>query len=87
MIELPQQGIGHGKGSAWWHPGPPDPLPAPLERPGRRNLHDPDWFAGSWEVQASDGSRYQVRFIRDGRGRVLGRRTESLAGGCFWPMS
>jgi hypothetical protein len=54
-------------------------LPAPLERPGRRNLHYPDWFAGSWEVQASDGSRYRVRFIGDGRGRVVGDRLRSVA--------
>jgi hypothetical protein len=49
-------------------------LPAPLERPGRRDLHYPDWFAGSWEVHGSDGSRYRVRFVRDRRGRVVGDR-------------
>ena len=54
-------------------------LPAPLERPGRRNLHYPDWFAGSWEVQASDGSHYRVRFIGDGRGRVVGDRAGNAA--------
>ncbi len=54
-------------------------LPAPLERPGRRDLRYPDWFAGSWEVQASDGSHYRVRFIGDGRGRVVGDRAGNAA--------
>ncbi|MGL6133158.1 MAG: DUF6816 family protein [Prochlorococcaceae cyanobacterium] len=54
-------------------------LPAPLERPGRRDLHYPDWFAGSWEVLSSDGSSYQVHFLRDGRGRVVGDRAGNAA--------
>lgn len=54
-------------------------LPAPLERPGRRDLEYPDWFAGSWEVRGSDGSRYRVRFIGDGRGRVVGDRAGNAA--------
>lgn len=54
-------------------------LPAPLERPGRRDLQYPDWFAGRWDVQCSDGSRYRVRFVGDGGGRVVGDRAGNAA--------
>lgn len=49
-------------------------LPAPLERPGQRDLIYPDWFLGDWQVEASDGSNFVVRFQRDRRGRVVGDR-------------
>ena len=38
-------------------------LPAPLERPGTRDLTYPAWFEGTWQVR-SDGLTYPVRFIR-----------------------
>ena len=49
-------------------------LPAPLQRPGRQDLIYPEWFLGAWQVEASDGSRFAVRFQRDRRGRVVGDR-------------
>jgi hypothetical protein len=49
-------------------------LPAPLQRPGQQDLIYPDWFLGDWQVEASDGSRFAVRFQRDRRGRVVGDR-------------
>ena len=49
-------------------------LPAPLERPGQQDLIYPEWFLGDWQVSASDGSQFTVRFQRDRRGRVVGDR-------------
>ena len=57
--------------SATW---PAWSLPAPLERPGQQDLIYPEWFLGDWQVEASDGSRFVVRFQRDRRGRVVGDR-------------
>ena len=49
-------------------------LPAPLTRPGRSDLAYPPWFEGAWQASDEDGSQYQVRFLRDGKGEVLGDR-------------
>ncbi|MBE9154577.1 DUF6816 family protein [Cyanobium sp. LEGE 06113] len=49
-------------------------LPAPLTRPGRRDLAYPAWFEGAWLASDDDGSQYQVRFLRDGKGAVVGDR-------------
>jgi len=53
-------------------------LPAPLQRPGRRDLVYPDWFLGDWQVNSSDGSSYRVRFIRSPAG-VVGDRSFNAA--------
>lgn len=49
-------------------------LPAPLERPRGGDLLYPDWFAGPWQVQDSEGSRYTVRFRTRADGAVVGER-------------
>lgn len=49
-------------------------LPAPLTRPGRRDLVYPPWFEGAWQASDDDGSDYQVRFLRDRQGSVVGDR-------------
>jgi len=53
-------------------------LPAPLARPGRRDLTYPDWCAGEWRVQSSDGSSYAVRFRPSSAG-VVGDRAFNAA--------
>jgi len=53
-------------------------LPAPLQRPGRRDLVYPDWFLGDWQVSSSDGIRYPVRFIASAQG-VVGDRSFNAA--------
>jgi|688.fasta_scaffold128902_4 hypothetical protein len=53
-------------------------LPAPLQRPGRRDLVYPDWFLGDWQVSSSDGSSYRVRFIPSPAG-VVGDRSFNAA--------
>jgi hypothetical protein len=53
-------------------------LPAPLARPGRRDLTYPDWCAGDWRVQSSDGSSYAVRFLSSAAG-VVGDRAFNAA--------
>lgn len=57
-------------------------LPAPLPRPGRSDLHYPDWFAGTWQVTSRDGERalqYPVRFLSDGHDQVVGDRAFNAA--------
>lgn len=56
-------------------------LPAPLQRPGRRDLTYPSWFAGEWRASSDDladasanSLRYRVRFLPDGAGAVVGDR-------------
>ena len=57
-------------------------LPAPLPRPSKSNdLIYPDWFEGLWEVTSLDLDapddaplNHQARFVRDGRGRLVGDR-------------
>ena len=57
-------------------------LPAPLPRPSKSNdLIYPDWFEGLWDVtnldlDAPDDAplNHQARFVRDGRGRLVGDR-------------
>lgn len=49
-------------------------LPAPLMRPGRHDLVYPPWFEGAWQASDDDGSDYQVRFLRDRQGSVVGDR-------------
>jgi hypothetical protein len=51
-----------------WH------LPAPLPRPRGGDLLYPDWFAGGWQVEDSEGHTYRVRFHRRGDGAVVGER-------------
>jgi hypothetical protein len=53
--------------------------PAPLRRPGRRDLTYPGWFAGEWLVESSDGLRYTVRFQRRADGAVVGERAFNAA--------
>ena len=53
-------------------------LPAPLPRPGREDLLYPDWFLGNWQVNASDGESYGVRFIASPAG-VVGDRAFNAA--------
>ncbi len=74
--------------AVWPAAGSPDPspleariaqwptwsLPAPLTRPGRRDLAYPAWFEGAWQASDDDGNEYQVRFLRDGTGSVVGDR-------------
>ena len=61
-------------------------LPAPLPRPGRRDLVYPDSFEGSWEVRSEEmvpGSAapltYRVRFARNQRGELVGDRAFNAA--------
>ena len=57
-------------------------LPAPLPRPGRRDLVWPAWFAGDWEVSSEDAEgegdepalRWHARFHADGTGGALAGR-------------
>lgn len=56
-------------------------LPAPLPRPGRRDLLYPAWFLGDWQVQDSDGIRYRVRFVQGPEGVVGDRAFNALAVG------
>ena len=57
-------------------------LPAPLPRPSQSNdLIYPDWFEGLWNVTSLDLDapddaplNHQARFVRDGRGRLVGDR-------------
>lgn len=49
-------------------------LPAPLERPRGGDLVYPDWFAGSWRVQDSEGTSYTVSFRARTDGSVVGDR-------------
>jgi hypothetical protein len=55
-------------------------LPAPLPRPGQKDLIYPDWFAGSWQATNHDPNgnepdlTYTVRFITDPKGQVVGDR-------------
>lgn len=53
-------------------------LPAPLQRPGRRDLLYPDWFLGDWQVNSSDGLSYRVRFVSAPAG-VVGDRSFNAA--------
>lgn len=53
--------------------------PAPLRRPGRRDLTYPGWFAGEWMAESSDGLRYPVRFQRRADGSVVGDRAFNAA--------
>lgn len=72
LVVLPQSGAGplEARLAAWpdWN------LPAPLERPGRRDLVYPEWFAGSWRAHGDDGSTYPVRFLTDPSGAITGDR-------------
>ncbi len=61
-------------------------LPAPLPRPGRRDLVYPDVFEGTWEVRSEEvaaGSTapltYRVRFARNRRGELVGDRAFNAA--------
>ena len=60
-------------------------LPAPLPRPGRRDLEYPAWFAGQWQVNALDPEgvepalHYVVRFRQNSRGAVVGDRAFNAA--------
>jgi len=55
-------------------------LPAPLPRPGARDLVYPAWFEGNWRATSADLSgvepeiEYAVRFIQDPSGRIVGDR-------------
>ena len=55
-------------------------LPAPLERPGQRDLIYPSWFAGAWIATSHDLSErepdlsYPVRFQISAGGEVVGDR-------------
>ena len=55
-------------------------LPAPLQRPGRRDLIYPAWFEGDWSATSRDLSgaepeiQYAVRFVKDDTGRIVGDR-------------
>ena len=55
-------------------------LPAPLPRPGRRDLIYPAWFEGDWSATSRDLSgaepeiQYAVRFVKDDAGRIVGDR-------------
>ena len=55
-------------------------LPAPLPRPGARDLVYPTWFEGNWRATSADLSgvepeiEYAVRFIQDPSGRIVGDR-------------
>jgi len=57
-----------------WH------LPAPLPRPGQRDLIYPSWFEGEWRATSQDLSgvepeiQYAVRFVEDRSGRIVGDR-------------
>ena len=55
-------------------------LPAPLPRPGQKDLIYPGWFAGNWQATNHDPSgnepdlHYTVRFSTDPKGQVVGDR-------------
>jgi hypothetical protein len=56
-------------------------LPAPLPRPGRRDLVWPAWFAGEWQVREAaeaeeEGAalQWRARFRADGRGGAVADR-------------
>lgn len=49
-------------------------LPAPLQRPRGGDLLYPDWFAGGWQVDDSEGHRYMVHFHSRTDGAVVGER-------------
>ena len=49
-------------------------LPAPLQRPRGGDLLYPDWFAGGWQVDDSEGHRYRVSFHSRADGAVVGER-------------
>lgn len=55
-------------------------LPAPLPRPGQKDLIYPAWFAGNWQATNHDPSgnepdlHYTVRFNTDPKGQVVGDR-------------
>lgn len=49
-------------------------LPAPLARPGRRDLLYPDWFEGRWRARDEEGRRFELRFLPVGGGDVAGDR-------------
>jgi hypothetical protein len=52
-------------------------LPAPLSRPGSRDLIYPAWFEGTWEVSGADIPRHRVRFRSLPEGPVVGDRAEN----------
>ena len=76
-LQLPAPGHALEQRLAQW---PQWQLPAPLPRPGRTDLVYPAWFAGAWQVSASDPAgqepdlHYTVRFLANGRGAVVGDR-------------
>jgi hypothetical protein len=43
-------------------------LPAPLARPGRRDLLYPAWFAGRWRARDEQGRCFELRFLPVGGG-------------------
>jgi hypothetical protein len=63
------------------HQWPAWSLPAPLARPGRHDLLYPEWCAGDWLVESSDGSRYAVRFLPAPEGVVGDRAFNARAVG------
>ncbi|MGA1304617.1 MAG: DUF6816 family protein [Cyanobium sp.] len=63
------------------HAWPAWSLPAPLPRPGRRDLVWPAWFAGDWEVSSEDADgedgpalHWHARFHADGAGGAVADR-------------
>ncbi len=60
-------------------------LPAPLPRPGRRDLIYPDWFEGDWQASLRDPDGPQaelqvtLQFRRDPSGAVVGERAFNAA--------
>ena len=60
-------------------------LPAPLPRPGQRDLLYPEWFAGRWQATNHDPSgaepdlHYEVRFSANPQGQVVGERAFNAA--------
>lgn len=55
-------------------------LPAPLPRPGQKDLIYPDWFSGRWQATNHDPNgnepdlHYTVRFTTGPKGQVVGDR-------------
>lgn len=55
-------------------------LPAPLARPGQKDLVYPAWFAGNWQATTHDPNNqepdlhFEVHFHADRQGRVVGDR-------------